>query len=267
MNGGRGAAPAVSIVLPTHQRAALLGRAIDSVLAQTFEDFELLVVDDGSTDATPAVLAAYTDPRLRVLRHDTNRGAAAARNRGIGAARAAVLAFQDSDDEWVPDKLERQMGLLATCPPTVAVVYSDMERVHRDGRITYFRSPAVQPGRLLDDASGFYQVCGLGIQATLIRRACFEAVGGFDERFPALEDLELFIRLSRRYEFRHLAVPLVRYHETEGLSANLRAKVIARRLLLELYGTDLAHADAAFLDREQAALAAAARRLEAAAAP
>ncbi len=256
-------APAVSIILPTWQRAALLGRAIRSVLAQTFPDFELLVVDDGSTDGTAMVLTGFRDARLRLLRHDTNRGAAAARNLGIRHARAPFLAFQDSDDEWAPDKLARHMAAFATCPPDVGLVYSDMERVHDDGRVTYFRSPAVPPGRLIDERTGFYQVCGLGIQATVIRRACLEAVGGFDEALPALEDLELFIRLSRACRFHHLAVPLVRYHETDGLSKDMRAKIAARHRLLELYAADLAAADAAFLDREHAALAAAAGRLAA----
>lgn len=245
----------VSVVLPTHQRGALLGRAIASVLAQTHEDFELLVVDDGSTDDTAAVLSRIADPRLRRLRFDTNRGAAAARNAGLRVAAGRWLAFQDSDDEWLPTKLADHLAAFAACGPEVGVVYSDMMRIRRDGREEYHRSPEVVGDVLIDPQTRFYQVCGLGIQATVIRRECFAAAGLFNEAFPALEDLELFIRLSRHTRFHHLEAPLVRYHETDGLSQNLPAKIVARTLLLELYAGDLARADDQFVSREQAAIA------------
>lgn len=248
--------PAVSVVLPTYQRADLLARAVDTVLAQTYANFELVIVDDGSTDDTAAVLGGIVDPRVRCVRLAANRGAAAARNAGVRLTRAPFLAFQDSDDEWLPHKLDAHLRAFAICPPEVGVVYSDMERIHRDGRAAYFPSPALAPGRLLDPATRFYQVCGLGIQATVIRRACFEAAGGFNEAFPALEDLELFIRLSRVCAFHHLAEPLVRYHETDGLSRNAPAKATARALLLQLYESDLARADPEFVARERAAIAA-----------
>jgi glycosyltransferase involved in cell wall biosynthesis len=252
--------PAVSIVLPSYQRGDLIGRAIRSVLAQTYSDFELVVIDDGSTDDTAAVVAQFLDPRLRFVRYDVNRGAAAARNAGIRETRAPFVAFQDSDDEWLPHKLERHMQAFATCPANVGVVYSDMQRILCDGRTEYHRSPALRPGVLLDPTTRFYQVCGLGIQSTVIRRASLAGVGGFNEEFPALEDLELFIRLSREYEFHHLEEPLVRYHETDGLSKNVPAKVVARELLLRLYERDLARADAEFIPRERAAIAASVTR-------
>ncbi|MBX3024628.1 glycosyltransferase [bacterium] len=255
--------PTVGIVLPTYQRGELIGRAIGSVLAQTYDDFELVVVDDGSTDDTAAVVARFADPRLRYLRLDANRGAAAARNAGMREIAAPFLAFQDSDDEWLPRKLERHMRVFAACPPRVGVVYSDMERVLRDGQALHHRSPDLTPGVLLAPATRFYQVCGLGIQSTVIRREHLVAVGGFNEAFPALEDLELFIRLSRRCAFHHLEEALVRYHETDGLSRNIPAKVAARELLLELYGSDLARDDAEFIARERAAIVAAAARARA----
>ena len=263
-HNGERADPTVSIILPTYQRAALLERAIDSVFRQTYADFELLIVDDGSTDHTGEVVQGLRDPRLRVLRHDVNRGAAAARNLGIRHARASFLAFQDSDDEWLPQKLERHMRAFASCGSGVGVVYSDMLRIKRDGPHEYHRSPDVVRGRLLDPDTGFYQVCGIGIQSCVIRRECLAAVGDFNESCPALEDLELFIRLSRGYDFHRLAEPLVLYHETDGLSQNRLAKMIARRLMLELYGRELSGDDAEFVTREQAALEAVAARLRAA---
>ncbi|MGH7786224.1 MAG: glycosyltransferase family 2 protein [Candidatus Binatia bacterium] len=244
--------PLVSVVLPTYDRGWLLGRSIRSVLEQSYRDFELIVVDDGSTDDTAAAVARFDDPRIAYLRLDQNRGAAAARNVGIRRAAGRFLAFQDSDDEWLPDKLDRCMRAFASCPAEVGIVYSDMQRIQRDGESSYHRSPDLVPGVLIDPNTHFYQVCRLGIQSTVIRRECLEAVGGFNEAFPSLEDLELFIRLSRRYGFHHLELPLVRYHETDGLSNNMPAKVIARRLLLALYGADLQRHDPEFLSRESA---------------
>jgi glycosyltransferase involved in cell wall biosynthesis len=246
--------PTVTIVLPTYNRAALVGRAIHSVLQQTYRDFELLVIDDGSTDGTAQEVARFVDPRAHCVALTKNCGAGAARNVGIRRARGPFIAFQDSDDEWLPDKLERHMDAFATCAPEVGVVYSDMERIFRDGTTQYHRSPTVVPGALIDPTTQFYQVCGLGIQSTVIRRECFAQVGLFNEAFPALEDLELFVRLSARYQFHHLHTPLVRYFETDGLSNSMSAKVVARSLLLSLYRADLARAHEDFVSRELAAL-------------
>jgi len=133
---------------------------------------------------------------------------------------------------------------------TVGVVYSDMHRIRRDGTAEYHRSPDVAPGVLIDPSTRFYQVCKLGIQSTVIRRECLTLVGGFNEDFPALEDLELFIRLSQRCKFHHLRLPLVRYYETDGLSKNIAAKLVARTLLLRLYQKDLERDDSGFVARE-----------------
>lgn len=252
--------PTVSVVLPTYNRAELIDRSIRSVLQQTYEDFELIVVDDGSTDATAAALQKLGDPRLRCIRLETNRGAAAARNVGIRHAAGRFIAFQDSDDEWVAENLELHMHVFETCAPEVGIVYSDMHRIRRDGSTDYHRSPTLVPGVLIDPSTRFYQVCKLGIQSSVIRRECFAQIGDFNEAFPALEDLELFIRLSRRYRFHHLQAPLVRYHETDGLSQNMPAKLVARTLLLELYRNDLERDDMAFVSDESASLRDVARR-------
>jgi glycosyltransferase involved in cell wall biosynthesis len=110
--------PVVSVILPTYNRASTLGRAVDSVLKQTFDDFELIIIDDGSTDESDAVLRAYTnDGRVRVIRQARNTGCAEARNVGVTASSGLYLAFQDSDDEWLPDKLEKSVAALEALPP------------------------------------------------------------------------------------------------------------------------------------------------------
>lgn len=246
--------PTVSIVLPTYNRAALIGRSIRSVLNQTYRDFELIVVDDGSTDATMEEVQRNHDPRVRIIRIAENRGAGAARNVGMRHAAGRFVAFQDSDDEWVAVKLERHMRAFETSAPRVGVVYSDMHRIRRDGSRHYHRSPTIAPGVLVDPRTRAYQVYRLGIQSTVIRRECFALAGAFNEAFPALEDLELFLRLSRHTQFHHLTTPLVNYYETDGLSNNMHAKRAARRLLLALYRAELEREDMAFVLRECAAL-------------
>ena len=108
-------------------------RAIQSVLDQTYEDFELIVVDDGSTDNTEEVVKNFGNDKIRYIRHEENKGAAAARNTGIRAARGEYIGFQDSDDEWLPVKLEKQIKVFETAPPEVGVVYTDMQRINERG--------------------------------------------------------------------------------------------------------------------------------------
>ncbi|HVN85717.1 MAG TPA: glycosyltransferase family A protein [Candidatus Binatia bacterium] len=233
--------PKVSVVLPTYNRAALLDRSIMTVLAQTYDDFELLVIDDGSTDDTHAVVQRFTDQRLRCHRLDSNVGPGAARNVGIRAARGEFVAFQDSDDEWTPDKLERQMAAFARAAAAVGVIYSDMSLVRDDGTVVYHPSPSVTSGRAVDPATGFYQVYMLGIVGVVVRTECLLQVGGFDEQLPAFEDLELLTRLAQRYEFIHIPQSLVRHHRTGGRSDNLAAECRARCRLLRSYYREIGH--------------------------
>src|SRR5215207_4189569 len=155
----RRAVPAVSVVLPTYNRAPLLGRSIRSVLGQSYGDFELLVIDDGSTDGTAGVVAAFGDPRVRYVPLARNTGAGAARNVGIRMSRGRFMAFQDSDDEWLPSKLAKQLSAFGRGPSGLGVVYSDMRRVWGDGTETYLAAPDVLPGRLVGSSAWFYQVC------------------------------------------------------------------------------------------------------------
>ena len=116
--------PKVSVVVPTYNRAELLPRALDSVIAQTFRNFELIIVDDHSTDTTQRVIAEYAnDPRVRALRHERTRGQSSALNRGIAVARGEYVAFLDDDDEWLPTKLALQVEVLDAAPSKVALVY------------------------------------------------------------------------------------------------------------------------------------------------
>ena len=122
--------PRVSVIITTHNRADMLPRAVDSVLAQTFQDYEIIIVDDCSTDHTPEVIAKFDDPRIRSFRHEVNKRQAAAINTGILNALGEYMAFLDDDDEWLPSKLERQTALLDSSPPKVGLVYGWLDEVN-----------------------------------------------------------------------------------------------------------------------------------------
>lgn len=194
-------APSVSVIVPTHNRAALLARALDSVLAQTHRPLEVIVVDDGSDDGT-AVLLARRYPQLRYC-YQPNGGVSSARNRGIRAASGDWVALLDSDDVWRPTKLARQ---LAALPPGVRVSHCD-EQWWRNGR-------RVNPKRRHAKAGGWiYQrclpLCAISPSAVLIERRLFDVIGLFDESLPACEDYDLWLRLCARYPVHYLDEPLV----------------------------------------------------------
>ena len=228
----------MSVVLPTFNRRDSLPRALASVLDQSFSDLEVWVVDDGSTDDTPAWLSAPADPRIKVLRLDRNVGQAAARNLGLDQVRSPFLAFQDSDDEWLPDKLAHQMKLLQD-HPGVDMVYGDLLRIPQTGPSFVIQAPALVKGRMVDERPSGYATFGLGIQTCLFRTAAFRRLRGFEERLRCFEDLDLLLRFNRRFTARRLDRPLVRYMETQGVSKVSAHEFAARAFLLRRYGFDV----------------------------
>ena len=184
----------VSVVLPTYDRADTVGGAIDSVLAQTHGDLELVVVDGGSDDRTPAVVTGYDDPRVRYLRRDARNGVSAARNYGVEATDGDLVAFVDSDDRWRPERLERQVAALRDTDRDTAVAYCGMEKA---GGQPLSRE---RPSGDVYDAVRRMDVPTY-TSTLLVRRDAFETCGGFDERLPCFEDWELCLRLARDHRF------------------------------------------------------------------
>lgn len=225
------ATPAVSVIVPTRNRQHTLERALRSVLGQTFRDFELIVVDDASADATAAVVAALGDERVRYVRLDEHHGAAKARNAGMRIARAPLLAFQDSDDLWLPDKLEKQVALLRACPPEVGLVVGAYVLFEPWGQ-RVIRSEALERGAGygLDICQGVAFVTPLW----LARRSAIDAAGGFDESLASSEDYELVFRLSRVCRFR--AVPDIVLHKTGHLNSLSAREPLLLRGLETVYG-------------------------------
>jgi len=227
--------PLVSVILPTYNRASTLERAIQSVLNQTFTDFELIIIDDGSTDDTDLILSKYAESESVTVLFRNRRGCSAARNAGITIARGRYLAFQDSDDEWLPDKLAKAVAALAQSDAETGVFYSDMRMVWSDGSFTDFESPAITHGALIDERTLDYQVHGVGIQSAVIKRECFDKAGYFDEALPRLIDLELFIRLSDNFRFIYCNEKLVKFYQGQGISTDTDALVTARKYLISKY--------------------------------
>lgn len=230
--------PTVSVILPTYNRAQLIGRAIQSVLDQTYQDFELIIVDDGSKDNTAKIINNLEDRRIKYVRHEKNKGANAARNTGIAMARGEYIAFQDSDDEWFPEKLEKQMRIFKTASADVGVVYTGFWRVEEDQKV-YIPSPKIKQkeGNI---HTKLLHGNFVTTQAVVIKRKCFNKAGLFDECLPRLQDWELFIRISKYYSFKCIDEPLlVSYFTPKSISANQEALIFAHLYILEKHYSDL----------------------------
>jgi glycosyltransferase involved in cell wall biosynthesis len=239
--------PLVSVVIPARDRRDVLPRALRSLQAQRFGDWEAVVVDDGSADGTAEAARTFADVRVRVIRHEAGRGPAAARNTGIRATGGRIVAFLDSDDEWRPEKLQRQVEAFASAPAEVGVVYTGTLR-HFGGKT--YEIPAPSAGKREGDVfaavlRGTYLV---PTPAAAVRREVFESAGLFDESLPALEEWDLWIRLSRFCRFAFVPEPLVVSHFTPGsLSSDRRLFRRAKGLILRKHLPD-------FLERPGALL-------------
>jgi glycosyltransferase involved in cell wall biosynthesis len=180
-------APAVSVLLPTFERRDYVCRAVRSVFAQRYTDWELIVVDDGSTDGTEEALRSF-GPRLRYLRQE-NRGASAARNTGLRLAGGELVAFLDSDDRWLPDHLETVVAMLAQHPEAVLACTTPRFRVQGRKEVSQAEVVDALPLLLVENWIGYPS-------GTAVRREHLAAVGGFDEQMVVLEDGELWLRLA-----------------------------------------------------------------------
>jgi glycosyl transferase family 2 len=222
--GRAAAAPRVTVAVSTWNRAHLVGRAIDSALAQTFEDIEVLVVDDGSTDGTPEALARFDDRRLRTVRLERNSGISRARNTALALARGEWLAFLDDDNEWLPDYLSRQLALAASRPNS-DVVYCRAQR--RDGRTGH---DGVMP-EVIREGPVFRHVLRGWLplmSCALVRRSALREVGGLDEALKASEDRDLWLRLAQRTDFAGSSDVLVVRHMHPGAHLSRNYAFIAQ---------------------------------------
>lgn len=192
----------ISVVIPTYNRAGLLKKAVDSVLGQTFRDFELIVVDDGSSDGTEALLSSYGD-RLLSIRQE-NRGPSAARNRGVREAHGELIAFLDSDDWWDREKLSLQVKAMEENPEYP---------VSHTQEVWYRREKLLPQKKIHRKPRGFIfaqclPICCVSVSTLIIRRSLLVEAGGFDEGFPCCGDYDLWLRLSAKHPFLLVDKPL-----------------------------------------------------------
>lgn len=217
--------PVVSVIIPTYNRAHSLGKSIKSILTQSYQDFEVIVVDDRSTDNTEQIIKNFNDPRIKYIQHQHNSGAAVARNTGLENSSGRYIAFLDSDDEWLPQKLTKQVELLQQSRPEVGVVYTGMEIVNEFDRVKRIKVPTHRGS--LHNTLLFANVVGTP-STVMVKREYLEQVKGFDPdilQFAA--DADLWVRLSQLCEFEFISEALVRYLESDSdrLSTNPEAVV------------------------------------------
>lgn len=203
-DGPGGASPLVSVVIPTYKRADKIGPVLDSVLEQTLTDFEIVVVDDASGDATEDVVAAVADPRIRYVAHRRNLGGNAARRTGIDVSRGRYVAFLDSDDTWLPTKLEKQIALLREKGPEYGLCATWYRVQTPSGDVTR-RQEFVVDGRAVPDLL-VENVLG-GYSSILVERETLERFGGPDANLKACQDWDLYLRLNA-----HVSVCVVPEH-------------------------------------------------------
>lgn len=211
--------PYISIVLPVKNRAGIIGESIQSVLDQTYHDFELIVVDDASTDATPKMVEAFEDPRIKLIRLPESRGASGARNAGIQEVRGAWIAFQDSDDLWLPEKLAQQFQAVKAAGSGCVGVYCSYRRVAPEGmEILPKPGPGLSGAVLPRLLKGNF----ITTQTFVVRKDAVDAVGEFDSNLGALNDWDFAVRVAQQGDILWVQNPLVVYRvQPDSLSVSL----------------------------------------------
>lgn len=232
----------VSIILPTYNRAHLIGESIGSIQRQTYPYWELIVIDDGSTDNTEEIVAEFmaADARIHYHRWSPNRGVSAARNEGIRQSRHEYIAFEDSDDLWREDKLQKQMQVFVDIPEA-RMVYCAYEGIKEDGTVIRVPNDSIKT----DDLQGnlyklLLQRNVIGLPTVMLHRQCLENCGVFNERLKSLEDWELLLRIAREYEIGYVKEPLLVANILEGgVSSRVGDYFFARCMMIAQHRADM----------------------------
>jgi glycosyltransferase involved in cell wall biosynthesis len=223
--------PKVSVIIPTHNRPELLPRAIRSILTQTYQDFDIIVVDDGLKERAENIVATFGDPRIFYLKNDVSLGGSGARNRGIREARGTYIAFLDDDDEWLPEKLALQMSEFSNTSPDVGFCFTAayMETDHS-------KEVTTAKGGVNDlSMIALRRFKGFLTTTLIVKRAVFDDVGFFDEALPSHQEAELIVRITRKYKGLGINRPLVvmNIHTHEHIGGDLSRRIRGKELVLE----------------------------------
>jgi glycosyltransferase involved in cell wall biosynthesis len=228
----------VTVVITTYNREKLLKRAIDSVLAQTYPHWELVIVDDASTDGTSDLVKQYPDERIHYIRHPQNRGSSASLNTGILSSNKKYISILDSDDEYVPTHLEKHVNLIKNAPSEVGFVYCRIGEQQPDGSLKPAHFNLVR-GRVYKQA--LWQGYLAQMASLMVKRECFDAVGVFDTQFPCFKDDDICFRLAKKYAVDFIPEVLVIIHRDapSQLTRDPRKYAIGWYYLLEKHGADI----------------------------
>jgi len=225
--------PTVSVIIPTYNRAHLVGRAIESVLNQTYKDFEIIVVDDGSTDNTEDIIRQFQekDKRIKYIKHDKNKGGSAARNTGIKNSSGYFLSFLDSDDQWLPNKLEFEVKILNNNKNCIICSTGHTFINEKNMKIISKTSFKKQ---LVSQKTALRGECLTTNDFTVIKKAIVN-IGGFDEKLPARQDWDLWIRITAIGRGIQIPINTVNKYimRKDQISAGLQDKLIGTIILLE----------------------------------
>lgn len=223
--------PFVSVIIPTYNRRHTLPASIDSVLMQTYENLELIIVDDGSDDGTEEYVRTIKDDRVKYVRTKSNKGPSAARNLGAGMAGGEYLAFHDSDDEWMPDKLEKQMALFADKKAEIAMVYCEYTKYNGSDWLLVPTREIPFSKKQGDIFSYLLLQPLIGTPTMVVLKEEFLKIGGFDESLLSYEDYEFTLRFSKEHRIGFVEEPLVKVNQ----SVNSVNKRLAERICAQFY--------------------------------
>lgn len=226
--------PKVSVIIPTHNRPELLKGAIKSVLNQTFQDFEIIVVDDGLEKRANNMISSFNDKRIKYIQHKKEKGGGAARNTGIKNSSGNFIAFLDDDDEWLPKKLKIQMGRFENTPDDIGFCFSAVKNIH-DNREEISEVP--------DGIANYFELAlrrfkGFLTVTLVVKRFVFDKMGLFDEKFPSHQEVDLIIRIAKKYKGLGINQPLVKVSMSEGhrrVGSNSKKRIAGREMILKKY--------------------------------
>lgn len=199
----------VSVIIPTHKRLELLPRAVRSVINQTYQDLEIIIVDDAEDGDAEPIVRGIDDHRIRYCRNERKKGAAGSRNTGISKSKCDYIAFLDDDDEWLPEKLEKQMAAMLQSSPAVGWVYTGYFDVDEATGKVVGEQRRHKKADIFKDL--MVENCVGSASTVLLRKGCLSKVGVFDEVLPCSEDYDLWIRIAKEYQIECIPEPLFRY--------------------------------------------------------
>lgn len=231
--------PLISVIIPTFNRSKFLSMAVNSVLRQSIQDFEIIIVDDCSQDDTSEIVDSIKNKKIKYIRHTANKGESGSRNTGISHSDSEYIAFLDDDDEWYVNKLERQISVIRDNPGDFGAVYTGF--FYRDivtGNSIGQFAPR-EHGYIFNELLCSNCVPGGG-STILLKRECFEEAGLFDPEFKTCADWDMWIRISRNYKFAYVKEPLIYYNQHgNNVTKNLDAFIQGEERIIEKHKSDM----------------------------